>query len=282
MRIGRSSSITSDEAVFEVKGFAGNRPVLKKALKLNTETGDLVLEKCVEKARDLNGSGNGCIVFDLDGKGLYVAESVLCTSSHLDSYYVEVDENNNISIINENDDNEFAGVKKRIFPVDYEVYSQNRKKELEALKEARRLMNEIAEERKTYLEEEVDGLKAVPEFRNFDIKDLVKIIKNAGNIDEFMMNYIVPERYVTSPVFATGRTAEEAISAAKEKIEEREKEREKAVQETAGLPSLSGTERQIAWATTIRAKVAKSNPALPALKKATTAKYWIENYRDLK
>jgi hypothetical protein len=43
------------------------------------------------------------------------------------------------------------------------------------------------------------------------------------------------------------------------------------------LPMLSGSPRQIAWATEIRAKAAEKNSKLSALKTATSAKYWIEN-----
>ncbi|KQT44662.1 hypothetical protein ASG47_14505 [Devosia sp. Leaf420] len=48
-----------------------------------------------------------------------------------------------------------------------------------------------------------------------------------------------------------------------------------------GLPELSGTPKQIAYALNIRAAYAEKHPDSPSLKKGTTAKYWIENYRSI-
>ena len=48
-----------------------------------------------------------------------------------------------------------------------------------------------------------------------------------------------------------------------------------------GLPTLSGTLRQIAYAVEIRAAYAKAHPKDRALKAGKTAKYWIENHRDV-
>lgn len=47
----------------------------------------------------------------------------------------------------------------------------------------------------------------------------------------------------------------------------------------AGWPVLNGSERQVAWAISIRSKVAKRNPGLPELLTRTAAKYWIDNYK---
>ena len=47
------------------------------------------------------------------------------------------------------------------------------------------------------------------------------------------------------------------------------------------LPELTGSAKQIAWAEDIRARVKAVDPKYPALKRATRAKYWIDNRRDM-
>ncbi|WP_432258090.1 hypothetical protein [Cupriavidus sp. TMH.W2] len=59
----------------------------------------------------------------------------------------------------------------------------------------------------------------------------------------------------------------------------------KRLQDTASaknLPTLSGSPRQIKWALEIRDNFWQKNPGNPLLKRATTAKYWIENRESLK
>ena len=46
-----------------------------------------------------------------------------------------------------------------------------------------------------------------------------------------------------------------------------------------GLPDLTGSPKQIAWALKIRGAVARRDAKLVALKTATTAKYWIDNHK---
>jgi len=47
------------------------------------------------------------------------------------------------------------------------------------------------------------------------------------------------------------------------------------------LPELTGSAKQIAWAEDIRARVKAADPRFRALKRATRAKYWIDNRHDL-
>lgn len=48
-----------------------------------------------------------------------------------------------------------------------------------------------------------------------------------------------------------------------------------------GLPELWGTPKQIAYALSIRSAYAARHPGDAALKRGTTAKYWIENHRSI-
>ena len=55
----------------------------------------------------------------------------------------------------------------------------------------------------------------------------------------------------------------------------------KGQEKVVGLPELTGTPRQVAYALTIRAAYAEKHPGDAALKRGTTAKYWIENHRSI-
>lgn len=48
-----------------------------------------------------------------------------------------------------------------------------------------------------------------------------------------------------------------------------------------GLPELTGTPKQIAYALNIRKAYADKHPVDAALKRGTTAKYWIENHKSV-
>lgn len=50
-------------------------------------------------------------------------------------------------------------------------------------------------------------------------------------------------------------------------------------QADSDFPKLTGTPKQIAYAVSIREAFARKHPADAALKRGTTAKYWIENHR---
>lgn len=51
--------------------------------------------------------------------------------------------------------------------------------------------------------------------------------------------------------------------------------------EAEGLPDLSGSPKQIQWALQIRNAFSRNNPGNPVLRRATTAKYWIERRHSL-
>jgi hypothetical protein len=63
--------------------------------------------------------------------------------------------------------------------------------------------------------------------------------------------------------------------------EQRAAELVAAGQPDIGLPALSGTPKQIAYALEIRKAFAIRHPGDAALKRGKTAKYWIENHRSV-
>jgi hypothetical protein len=89
----------------------------------------------------------------------------------------------------------------------------------------------------------------------------------------------VPKHYIVrSPCFARAPTAEAAIAQALATQAKHAAANLAAATLAAdsGLPELSGTPKQIAWAMTLRAVLQTKNPKHPSLKRATTAKFWID------
>ena len=86
------------------------------------------------------------------------------------------------------------------------------------------------------------------------------------------------------------RRAAERIEIEKRRIEENERRRIELAAETerieaegqgdTGMPELKGSPKQIAWALKIRAAYAMQHPSDAALKRGTTAKYWIDNHKS--
>ena len=93
-------------------------------------------------------------------------------------------------------------------------------------------------------------------------------------------------RIVREAAEAERRSAEAEVrrienDALKELNAERAAEIAEKGQPDVGLPVLSGTPKQIAYALSIREAFATKHPGDPALTRGTTAKYWIENHRSV-
>lgn len=85
-------------------------------------------------------------------------------------------------------------------------------------------------------------------------------------------------RTVVERLFGGEIAAKRAELASIETARSEEREFELNEAKVRGWPSLSGSDKQIAWALSIRSKAAKRNPTMPELTNKTAAKYWIENH----
>ncbi|MFL9961606.1 hypothetical protein PQR02_10945 [Paraburkholderia sediminicola] len=63
---------------------------------------------------------------------------------------------------------------------------------------------------------------------------------------------------------------------------EQTRERIQRHAEGEGLPELGGSPKQIQWALAIRDAFSRNHPGHPLLRRATTAKYWIERRHSLR
>lgn len=278
-RVGRQSIVRTTKAVLEVSRFAGNTPNVSVIcdVQFDRDSGRIVpVTDWVACANQVRHGDNGYARFHLAPNRLYLLSDVLCASNRRKSYKVATTESG-VSTLEPNPEDVYA----KVFPAGFENAIRERNAWSALTDRAGKILAAVADEQRGFPSETVDGIVATPEFnRPPDTQTLAGQLEGSAlSDDELVMSMAAPTRYVvSSPVFAEGESAEAAISIARAKFAERQAEQNSAVDEAnaAGLPELSGTERQVAWALKIRAELLRRNPDDPRLKRKT-AKFWIEN-----
>lgn len=268
MIIGRNSTVSTTEACLEIKEFAGNHPQVYKVTLNPKNTGPaLVFTNIKHDSINLNSGKNGWAYWDLE-PGIYKITGILETGSRITEYEVKITE----SEVEEIED---------ILEEAREMYPglQNERIAIEA--KAKDIMVKIKEERKEMGVDsfELRGFTVIPKFTiDVDIEK-IKFDIATGNVaseDAYIVEQCKQSFTILDPKVIAD-TAEAAVEKAIKLAEERSKKEIESLELTKDLPELTGTPRQIKWAITLRADVFKKDPKNPALKKATTAKYWIEN-----
>lgn len=283
IQLGRSGYFKSNGDIsLEVQRFAGNRPSVR--LIVGVGTGRSLRTEYVQPYSQERTSGkNGHDEFRGVSDGLYHIQDILDSGSRRYEAYVLL-ENEELTVRFKKD--ELDELFEKMFPLDMAQVKEAERLHQERMAIAQKILAEIAEERKEMSESVTDGeLIAYPEFRSAPTAEEVirKIASESFDRDQFVMELAVPVRFVINePVFSKASTSADAFAQARAVIEARTVQlaeaKEKA--EVSGWPELKGTPKQIKWAETIRAKVASKDPHTKALKTASTAKYWIENYRN--
>lgn len=280
IEMGRSGSVNKDIAKLEIQRFAGNKPGVRRITGVTysakgnktsyLSSGYLSYEESV------SGGGNGSRTFDLECDCVYQATGVLHSSSRIREHIFFV---TNQGVVELDDDAENE-ILQELFQGDYSAIDMEKKKYRENEERARYILKAAQEERAEVKSITIDGIVAKPEFSALpNIHELVysNAFASKGD-DEFVIELSLPTHFVvTTPVFSKAQSGEEAVDLAKRTIAERQESIKRAEDTSVGLPKLSGSEKQIAWAIQIRANVLSKNPTNSVLKKATTAKYWIEN-----
>lgn len=164
---------------------------------------------------------------------------------------------------------------------------------------AAEMAQEIDKRRAETPEKEIDGFVAHPESRPFRrralLLDLLALDKryphrkkhralgNPGKEKLIIERFKSPDRWVVSEPYAVGCTAEEAIRRAKAtgKARDQATHQAQSAAEQRGLPALRGSEKQVRWALQIRDRVRRENPGHPSLTDEDTAKFWIENRKEI-
>lgn len=104
--------------------------------------------------------------------------------------------------------------------------------------------------------------------------------KSCGHFDEIAVNTI--DELIAHLSAPSGACPYCDAQAKKAQATQEALQRQQEEAATKNLPSLSGSPRQIKWALEIRDSFWRKNPGSPLLKRATTAKYWIEHRDEMK
>lgn len=273
--LGRSGKFKSDGTAY-VELRQGFWPKLYKVVGIFPD-GRFKLQDIKEDSRDTSRSGNGRAEYEDLEFGLYYATGLIAAGYEKVSTYVIFGEDD-FGSLHRDDAFDYAA---EMFPGDFAAYEHAQKAEAVAEKRTKDVLQAISEERAAFEDIVIDGISAHPEFVSVSRDTIKQEIKRGEDDESLIQRHIIPSHYVVcEPVFAKATTAEEAVAKAKKLHESREAERQAAIAASAdlGLPELTGTPRQIAWAIKIRADIAKQDPKLTALKTATTTRYWIEKY----
>ena len=280
IELGRKGYIQSNGDVrLEVQRFAGNHPTVDKIVGVSPK-GELRIQRIQPTSSPRSGGGNGEDYFSL-ADGIYWINDILSTGSRRYRTFIALAEGE-LDQYSRDDLDEALAVH---FAGDLAVAQEAQRVHKERLAIAQEILAEIAEERTSLAEPVKDGdLTAHPEFWDLPSADSVVGSMACQDFDRlaFVMTTAAPRHFVVhNPVFAKASTPEAVFALARTTIESRKAQLDaaKSKAEEAGWPALTGSEKQIKWAETIRAKVASKDPKAKALKTAKTAKYWIDNHR---
>lgn len=283
-RLGRSSKLTPTSCELEISRFGGNSPRLSEYQVANT----LVLAEDTVRwveapgaVESLTGGKNGDRWYPLKPGVLYYASGVLESGySQTSDSFVVVRTAESGDVLVDLTHNQVQGLLRKARPEIAPI--QDAQKKLRA--QADQLVTAIEGERAQHVPAPIRGIDACPQFRPLPQSraiyaqlcagtDPLEIVALAANPTEFR---------VFHPAAASGQTPEEAVVAAEKIVAERAQFAAEAAAsaEADGLPTLSGSPKQVAWALTLRAAVQRAEPKNPALRRATTAKYWIDAARN--
>lgn len=283
MCLGRNGSFDLETGTLslEMMRFYHNRPAVER-VRINPVDGALKLHSIEKIAADfdLSRGGNGVVTFCIATDGAYRCSSLLYTSGRIESRLLVVKDGEVgvFSLLNE-------GVLEaaKMLGFDFQKRLSEQKSERKRRHdEALAILREIEAEHCGFDVESHGGIEAAPVFREPpSAQDVIAAMHTPEfDRDVYIVANAAPVHYVVrAPVFAKASTGEAAIKDALRIQSEREaaKERAKKNAEALGLRELKGTPKQVAWALQIRDAFASANPNSPNLRRATTAKWWIEN-----
>ncbi len=290
--LGRDGSMNKNELILEQHWF---KPYVKPVVSVNINAAENkitpIIGRFVRESRSsLSGRDIGYKTWMLAPDQIYFVGNVQGTSQRNYSYYVIYDSSQDkeycYEYFDDLIDDYFKSAKDELFLKRAEYVRERdalaaRKASYSVI--ANGIVSNIIKQRAEFPSVVEDGVEAVPEFLAIPAMDVLieKMVAPNFDAEQFEMTCVAPSYYIVSYPFVKAATAEEAISQAKNLAKQRADQLEVAAKmaEESGLPLLSGTEKMINWALQIRAKAQQLNSSDPALKKATTAKYWIENRR---
>ncbi|MBU2834233.1 hypothetical protein HF673_00175 [Acidithiobacillus thiooxidans] len=231
-----------------------------------------------EDRKEVSGGGNGYAYYSDLKDGLYYADGLLGTSNRRHNYLFMLSDGE----LEYSDPADALNYVREHFAGEFAAYEAEKARIQHVTEQAEQLSKEIIDERAEFDVVEIDGITATPEFHDFSLDAIAEKLQEGISAEDIVKGYYIPKSYIVrSPAFAKAATAEQAIEQARNIDEQRKAEKAEALKiaNESGLPKLTGTAKQIAWAITLRNKFAKAHPDDPRLHAKKTAKYWIENHR---
>lgn len=291
--IGRTGNYaTPSTCEMEVKNTI-NKPMVKEIVGIEWSEQHkkiVLIKKQLPSKTRLANSGNGGHSIKLY-PGFFMAENCLNAGWRLSNEELIVSES---GIVRSNSE-DFFECCKIVFEEDF-LFANVKEKQFKqkqvqkALEEASRhvkafeTIDEINTEREPVVPVTIEGFEIKPIFSNIDIDIIISFlegVKDGAKIDQYVVLNGMPKYWEGN--FERGNSPEEVvekIKATSKALKAAATAAEKSAGEL-GLPELKGTPKQVAWALQIRDKIAKANSKDPRLKRAFTAKYWIDNRATL-
>lgn len=273
--IGRRSYATPTCCDLEISRHADNKPYLEEVVGLKWLSRiNFVTVRVPPTATHLSSGGNGSNYYNLK-PGFYIATGCLYSDGRIMKKFIVAGAAGVVTTTRR----DFADSCVEYFTNNNDVLT-----DAGVTTKAALIYNEIAVEQKEVSVVVIDDYIVSPMFDEVHIKDVEALVRTkltAEAVEEFIALKALNSKWSCN--YSSGDTPEEAVEALKQKRAEREQAVMDAIEKSAalGLPALEGSIKQIAWALRIRDKVVQVNPADPRLKKATTARYWIDNRNHL-
>ncbi|RQR34840.1 hypothetical protein [Burkholderia sp. Bp9142] len=274
LSLGKSSIDTTYFYGTVTGGGAHGPGICQKVVGMSSK-GDLLLTR-LPMHDDRSGSKrSGSVNYELTGNGVYRAYGYADSNrSEGPEIFFELD-GDSLRELNRNQLDERLRL---MSPENYATMEHNRRKaarRTELLPEIQAEVNELAADRER-LEVTMVAVDDQLELSRL----AVTRHKSCGHFDEIAVD-TVDELVVRLSAPSAPCPYCEA-SAKKAQADQEAMLRLQDAAATNNLPPLSGSPRQIKWALEIRDGFWRNSPESPLLKRATTAKYWIEHRNELK
>ena len=277
---------------------AGNNPGVRIATGLTLERGEIALAFGAAQVAERNMKGNkGRYIFRLSrfsGWAVFNITGAAESSGRIGNYTILAHRSEeggqltcgmrSLSRALEGAGVQLNDLAEALYPAQFAELSARAAREAKARDTTAKVLSEIESERveiaKSELaEHDCAGLDIEVKFRSADPEAIERRVLRGDEPDEIVAELTLPTEYVCVNPFLRNTALPDLIQAAREELARRQQAAAQAAAkaEEMGLPELSGSPKQIAWALKLRAAFAEKNPGHPSLKRATTAKYWIDN-----
>ncbi len=293
--VGRSGECYSTKCILEVRGSLQKAALYKvTGLRFNESEAKIepVLKIVRKNSESLSNCGNGVYIYEKISPGFYIATNIIHTGYRMRIHKLVICDKGSIETV-DGDFNNYCNI---VFEDDYTMaiaaksnhdvmVADQKKIAAEITNKASEILKEITAERNKIDTVKIEEYVVSPAFEHVSLDDVIYAVRNRLQSAEETNQYIAELSLVKhwECSFEKADTPEEVVIKIKTKHAERKASAESAAlrAQVLGLPELTGTQKQVAWALQIRDKIVVENPNDHRLRKAKTSKYWIDNRYSL-